>query len=60
MLLASTNSVFFASPALHANSIADFIKLAKAQPGILNYGSQGIGTSAFLTIELFKLQAGLD
>jgi tripartite-type tricarboxylate transporter receptor subunit TctC len=60
MLLASTNSVFFASPALHANSIADFIKVAKAQPGILNYGSQGIGTSAFLTVELFKLQAGLD
>jgi tripartite-type tricarboxylate transporter receptor subunit TctC len=60
MLLASTNSVFFASPALHTNSIADFIEVAKAQPGKLNYGSQGIGTSAFLTIELFKLQAGLD
>jgi tripartite-type tricarboxylate transporter receptor subunit TctC len=60
MLLASTNSVFFASPALHANSIADFIKIAKAQPGKLNYASQGVGTSAFLTIELFKLQAGLD
>jgi tripartite-type tricarboxylate transporter receptor subunit TctC len=60
MLLASTNSVFFVSPALHANSIADFISIAKAQPGKLNYGSQGVGTSAFLTIELFKLQAGLD
>ena len=34
--------------------------MAKAQPGKLNYGSQGVGTSAFLTIELFKLQAGLD
>jgi tripartite-type tricarboxylate transporter receptor subunit TctC len=60
MLLASTNSVFFASPALHAGSIADFTKIAKAQPGKLNYASQGVGTSAFLTIELFKLQAGLD
>jgi tripartite-type tricarboxylate transporter receptor subunit TctC len=60
MLLASTNSVFFASPVLHANSIADFVEVAKARPGKLNYGSQGIGTSAFLTVELFKLQAGLD
>jgi tripartite-type tricarboxylate transporter receptor subunit TctC len=60
MLLASTNSVFFGSPVLHVNSIADFIEVAKAQPGKLNYGSQGVGTSAFLTIELFKLQAGLD
>ena len=60
MLLASTNSVFFASPTLRVNSIADFIEVAKAQPGKLNFGSQGVGTSAFLTIELFKLQAGMD
>src|SRR4051794_15853477 len=60
MLVASTNSVLFVSPALHTNSIADFVKVAKAQPGKLNYGSQGIGTSAFWTMELFKLQAGLD
>ena len=60
MILASTNSVFFAAPVLQVGSIADFIKVAKAQPGKLNFASQGVGTSAFLTIELFKLQAGLD
>lgn len=60
MVIASTNSVLFASPSLHANSVADVIRAAKAQPGRLNYASQGLGTSAYLAIELFKLQAGLD
>jgi tripartite-type tricarboxylate transporter receptor subunit TctC len=60
MVIASTNSVLFASPSLNANSVADVIRAAKAQPGRLNYASQGLGTSAFLAIELLKLQAGLD
>jgi len=60
MVIASTNSVLFASPSLHANSVADVIRAAKAQPGRLNYASQGTGTSGYWAIELFKLQAGLD
>jgi tripartite-type tricarboxylate transporter receptor subunit TctC len=60
MLLASTNSVLFTAPSLHLNSVAEAINAAKAQPGKLNYGSQGVGTSASLAVELFKLQAGLD
>jgi tripartite-type tricarboxylate transporter receptor subunit TctC len=53
MVIASTSSVLFASP-------ADVIRAAKAQPGRLNYASQGLGTSGYWAIELFKLQAGLD
>ncbi len=60
MLIASTASVLIASPSLQANSVADVVKAAKAQPGKLNYASQGVGTSAYLAMELFKLQAGLD
>jgi tripartite-type tricarboxylate transporter receptor subunit TctC len=60
MVIASTSSVLFASPSLHANSVADVIRAAKAQPGRLNYASQGLGTSGYWAIELFKLQAGLD
>jgi len=60
MVIASTNSVLFASPSLHANSVVDVIRAAKAQPGRLNYASQGTGTSGYWAIELFKLQAGLD
>ena len=60
MVIASTNSVLFASPSLNVNSVADVIRAAKAKPGQLNYASQGLGTSAYWAIELLKHQAGLD
>ena len=42
-----------------ATSVAEFIALAKARPGML-FGSSGIGTSPHLCGELFKRMAGLD
>src|SRR5262249_14366397 len=45
---------------LPANSIKDLIALAKAQPGELNYGSGGTGSTAHLAAELFKSMAGVD
>jgi tripartite-type tricarboxylate transporter receptor subunit TctC len=44
----------------YANSLAEFIGKAKAQPGKLNYSSPGLGTQAQLTVELLKLRAGID
>ena len=38
----------------------DFIAYAKARPGVLNYGSSGIGTPHHLAMELFKLATGAD
>lgn len=43
-----------------AQSLAEFIAKAKAQPGALNYSSPGVGTQAQLTVELLKLRAGID
>jgi tripartite-type tricarboxylate transporter receptor subunit TctC len=37
-----------------ANTVAEFIAYAKANPGKLNYASQGIGTTSHLTAELFQ------
>jgi tripartite-type tricarboxylate transporter receptor subunit TctC len=37
---------------------AEFIAYAKANPGKLNYGSQGIGTTSHLTTELFMSLTG--
>ncbi|MCC6889244.1 MAG: tripartite tricarboxylate transporter substrate binding protein [Hyphomicrobiales bacterium] len=45
---------------LAARNVPDLIKLAKANPGRLNYASQGNGTSAHLTAELFKSMAGVN
>ena len=41
-------------------SVADLIAYGKANPGMLNYGSAGIGTTVHLAGELFNLMAGTD
>ncbi len=46
------------SPQLKAGTVAEFIALAKANPGKLTYGSAGIGTSAHLATEYFCLLTG--
>jgi tripartite-type tricarboxylate transporter receptor subunit TctC len=43
-----------------AKTTQDLINLAKAQPGKIRYGSSGLGSSAFLTLELFKSMAKID
>jgi tripartite-type tricarboxylate transporter receptor subunit TctC len=51
--------VMAVTPALPARSVREFIDLAKAQPGKLNYGSTGIGGSNHLATELFNSAAGI-
>ncbi len=43
-----------------AKTMAEFIALAKAKPGALNYASAGVGSAGFLTGELLKQAAGID
>jgi tripartite-type tricarboxylate transporter receptor subunit TctC len=43
-----------------ANNLREFIALAKAQPGKLNYASSGPGTPYHMAGELFKSMAGVD
>ncbi len=47
-------------PSLPAKTIQELIALAKARPGQLTYASFGIGSSAHLTGELFKIMSGID
>ena len=59
-LVARGPAVVAISKKLPAASLADFIKLAKAQPGKLNYGSAGPGTTPHIAGELMKQEAGIE
>ncbi len=59
--LVATGVLWFAIGAnTQANSMSEFVALAKSNPGNLNYASSGNGTPQHLTMELFKLTAGVD
>lgn len=58
--IGSTPLVLIASPTLAANSVAQVVALAKAQPGKLSYASFGVGTSPHFAGEMFKAVAGVD
>ncbi len=54
------NALLTNSPRLKdVKTVAEFVAYAKANPGALNSGTQGIGTTAHLTSELFAHMAGL-
>ncbi|HSQ05501.1 MAG TPA: tripartite tricarboxylate transporter substrate binding protein, partial [Burkholderiales bacterium] len=56
----STSLVMLLHPSVPAKTVKEFIAYAKANPGKLNYGSSGPGSSPHLMTELFKSMAGID
>ena len=58
--VATSPFVLVGSPKLAASNTAELLVLARQQPGKLNYGTDGVGTSMHLTTELLKLRAGVD
>ena len=60
MLLAETQAVLSVPVASEARSVEQLVGMAKANPGKLDYGSAGIGTSGHLAMELFRMTAEID
>lgn len=57
--LVSTELILVVNPSLPVHTLKEFIALAKARPGQLNYGSSATGGSIHLSTELLSMAAGI-
>ncbi len=59
-MISSSPLMLVVHPSVPAASLQELVALAKAQPGKLNYGSGGVGSTPFLATELFKATTGIN
>jgi tripartite-type tricarboxylate transporter receptor subunit TctC len=59
-LVVRVPEVLAVHPSVPANSLADFVAYAKANPGKISYGSAGAGSITHLAMELLKAEAKID
>lgn len=57
--LAHANYILACHRSVPVKTVKDLIALARARPGVLNYGSSGMGGANHLTIEHFSAMAGI-
>src|ERR1043166_4383175 len=58
--LAVGRDVLVLHPSVKVKSLQEFIDLAKAKPGVINYASAGVGSAPHLSAELFKAKTGIN
>jgi tripartite-type tricarboxylate transporter receptor subunit TctC len=58
--VSETTEVLAVHPSVAANTVAEFVKLAKAQPGALRFGSAGVGGLPHIEGELLKARAQIE
>ncbi len=59
-LVAMVPNILVVNNSLPVKTVKELIAYAKANPGKLNYGSPGVGSTAHLSMELFKSMTGTD
>ncbi len=59
VMVAKNSLLFLVNPKVPAHSLAEFVTLAKANPGKLNYASPGAATQTHLVVELFSRRADI-
>ncbi len=59
-LIACAPNLLVVHSSVPVNSVQELIALAKAKPGFLNYASSGVGTTSYLSAEIFKAMTGVD
>jgi tripartite-type tricarboxylate transporter receptor subunit TctC len=60
ILIAKSASALVVHPAIPVKNLKEFIALAKARPGRLNYGTPGVGTVGHLSTEAFAHRTGIN
>ena len=60
ILIASAPLIMVVHPSVAAKTVRELVQIAKAQPGKLNFASNGSGGSSHLAAELFKMMTGTD
>src|SRR5262245_20087923 len=58
-MVAKNSLLFLVNPKVPADSLGEFVALAKANPGQLNYASPGAATQTHLVVELLSQKAGI-
>jgi tripartite-type tricarboxylate transporter receptor subunit TctC len=58
--LATLPTVLVVKPAVPANTLAEFVALAKSKPGTMTFGSAGSGSIHQMTMVIFEQQAGIQ
>ena len=58
--LADFPSVMVVHPTVPANSVGEFVALARSKPGQLSFGSAGVGTTSHLAGELLQSMTGIE
>ena len=59
-MIAGTSQVLVTNAATGIKSVDDLVKVAKSKPGVLNYGSAGMGNSTHLNVAFLAQHFGLD
>ena len=57
-IVVSAGPVLVVHPSVPASNVNALVALAKSRPGVLNYGSGGLGTTAHLVGEFFQVMTG--
>ena len=59
-LIACAPNLLVVHSSVPVNSVQELIAFAKAKPRYLNYASSGVGTTSYLSAEIFKAMTGVD